>query len=198
MKRIVLLSVVIGCAHLAVAQKGGGLAERWRHSVGASVHLHMISKNVSPSYGVFYNPQINIVNQFADFSLAATLPVTLGVHIKDSWIKQTYFYGHIPAVLEANVGHYSTRDFRSDLGGGFGVGYAAQINGNDVSSGFVATAALRTWIFKGSLTFRYLFHLDLVGQGGYNTHSLGVAVNLGRFLRKIDGLNKLDRWQNFK
>lgn len=183
---------------LSLAQQKGGLLDRWRHSIGASVHLHMIKKNVSPSFGVFYNPQINIVNKYADFSLAATLPITLGAHVKDSWIPKTYFYGHIPAVLEANIGHYSTRDFRSDLGGAFGVGYAAQINGGDVSSGFVATAALRTWIFKGSLTFRYMFHLNLVGVGGYHTHSLGLAINLGRYLKKIDGLNKLDRWQKFK
>ena len=68
------------------------------YGVIASVHLLHVSENVSPAFGIFYNPQINIINKYADFSLAATLPVTLGAHVKDSWIEETFFYAHVPAV----------------------------------------------------------------------------------------------------
>lgn len=198
LNRFVIVMAMLALPCIGFAQQKWSLKDRWRNSIGASVHLLMVKKNVSPAFGVFYNPQINIINKYADFSLAATMPITLGAHVKDSWIDRSYFYGHIPAVVEASIGHYSTRDFRSDLGGAVGIGYAAQINGGDVSSGFVATAALRTWIFKGSLTFRYMFHLNLVGYGGYHAHALGIAVNLGNYFKKLDGMNKLSKWQNFK
>lgn len=183
---------------IGFAQKKWTLKDRWRNSIGASVHLLMVKKNVSPAFGVFYNPQINIINKYADFSLAATMPMTLGAHVKDSWIDRTYFYGHIPAVLEASIGHYSTRDFRSDIGMALGVGYGAQINGSDVSTGFVSTLAARTWFFKGSITLRYIFHLNVQGVGGYHAHALGIAVNLGNYFKKLDHMNKISKWQNFK
>ena len=134
---------------IGFAQKKSTLKDRWRNSIGASVHLLHVSENVSPAFGIFYNPQINIINKYADFSLAATLPVTLGAHVKDSWIEETFFYAHVPAVLEASLGHYSTRDFRSNIGVALGAGYGAQIAGSSVSTGFVATVAARTWIVRG-------------------------------------------------
>lgn len=198
MNRLAILIAILMFPSIGFAQNKGTLKDRWRNSIGASAHLFMIKKNVSPAFGLFYNPQINIINKYADFSLAATMPLTLGVHIKDTWIEKTYFYGHIPAVIEANIGHYATRDFRSDIGMGLGVGYAAQINGGDISSGFVATLAARTWFFRGSLTFRYIFHLNLVGIGGYHTHGLGVAVNMGSYFKKLIHMNKISKFQKFK
>tara|TARA_R110002072_G_scaffold150796_2_gene299403 strand:- start:252 stop:821 length:570 start_codon:yes stop_codon:yes gene_type:complete len=189
---------MLALSSVGFAQQKWTLKDRWRNSIGASAHLLMIRKNVSPAFGVFYNPQINIINKYADFSLAVTMPLTLGAHVKDTWIEKTYFYGHIPAVLEANIGHYATRDFRSDIGMGVGAGYAAQINGADVSTGFVATLAARTWFFRGSITIRYLFHLNLQGIGGYNTHALGVAVNMGNYFNKLTHMNKMSKFQNFK
>jgi hypothetical protein len=182
---------------LCSAQKKWTLKDRWRNSIGASVHLLQNRGGVSPAFGVFYNPQINIINNYADFSLAATLPVTLGAHIKDSWIEETFFYGHVPAVLEANIGHYSTRDFRSNIGMGLGAGYGAQITGNNVGTGFVVTIAARTWVVRGSMTIRYMFHLNLQGDG-YNSHNLTLAINLGNYFHKLIHMNKMDKFQNFK
>lgn len=182
---------------LGFAQKRSTLKDRWRNSIGASVHLLHVKKGVTPAFGVFYNPQINIINSYADFSLAATMPISLGVHIKDTWIEKTFFYGHIPAVLEANIGHYSTRDFRSNIGMGLGAGYAAQITGSNVGTGFVGTAAARTWFFKGSLTIRYLFHYHVQGNG-YNTHTVAVALNMGNYFKKLIHDNNMSKFQNFK
>lgn len=198
MNRFIVLLAVLFLPSIGFAQKKSALKDRWRNSIGASAHLLLIKKNVSPAFGVYYNPQVNIINRYADFSLAATMPMTLGVHIKDSWIEKTYFYGHIPAVVEANIGHYSTRDFRSDIGMGLGAGYAAQINGADISSGFVATLAARTWFFRGSLTIRYILHLNIVGIGGYNTHGIALAVNMGNYFNKLTHMNKMSKFQNFK
>ncbi len=161
------------------------------------MHLLHVKENVTPAFGAFFNPQINIVNKYMDFSLAASMPISLGVHIKDSWIEKTFFYGHIPAVLEANIGHYSTRDFRSNVGMGLGVGYGAQIAGSSVGSGLVSTVAARTWFFKGSLTIRYMFHYHVQGTG-YNTHTLAVAVNMGNYFNKLTHMNKMSKFQNFK
>lgn len=197
LNRPILLLAVILLPSLGFAQKKWSLKDRWRNSIGASVHLLHVNENVSPAFGFFYNPQINIINNYADFSLAATLPISLGVHVKDSWIEKTFFYGQIPAVLEANIGHYATRDFRSKIGMGFGAGYGAQIAGTDIGSGFVATVAARTWFFKGSLTIRYMFWLNLQGNG-YDTHTIGVAVNMGNYFHKLRHTNKISKFHNFK
>lgn len=195
-RSIILLSLAL-LPLLASAQKTGTILDRWRNSVGVSVHLLPVKKGITPAFGLYYNPQINIVNRYTDFSLAATMPMTLGVHIKDSWIDKTFFYGHVPAVLETNFGHYSTRNFYSDIGGGVGAGYGLQVTDKGLSSGFVATAAARTWFFRSSLTIRYMFHLSLQGSG-YNTHAIAVAVNMGNYFKKLIHMNKISKFQNFK
>ena len=197
LNRFVILLAVVLLPSLGFAQKKWTLQDRWRNSIGASVHLLHNNGGVTPAFGVFYNPQINIINNYADFSLAATLPLTLGAHIKDSWLDKTFFYGHVPAVLEANIGHYSTRDFRSHIGMGLGAGYGVQIAGEDISSGFVTTIAARTWFFKGSLTIRYMFHLSLQGPG-YNSHNITLAANMGNYFHKLTHMNKMSKFQNFK
>lgn len=197
MKRLLLVFLVFLLPVIGFAQQKWTLKDRWRNSIGASVHLLHVGENVSPAFGVFYNPQINIVNKYADFSLAATMPITLGAHVKDSWIPKTFFYGYIPAILEASLGHYSTRDFRSNIGMALGAGYGAQITGNNVGSGFAATIAARTWFFRGSLTVRYIFHYSLQGTG-YNTHQLAVAVNMGNYFKKLIHMNKMSKFQKFK
>ena len=189
--------VVLLLPHLGHAQKKWTLKDRWRNSIGAGVHLLHVNEYVSPAFGVFYNPQINIINKYADFSLAATMPITLGAHVKDSWIEETFFYGHIPAVLEANLGHYSTRDFRSNIGMSLGAGYGAQIAGSRLGSGIVGTVSARTWFFKGSITIRYLFQYNLQGEG-YHTHGLSVAVNMGNYFGKLIHMNKMSKFQKFK
>lgn len=173
------------------------LKDRWRNSLGAAVHLLHVKDNVSPAFGVFYNPQINVVNNYADFSVAATMPLTIGAHIKDSWIEKSYFYAHIPAMLEASLGHYSTRDFRSNIGMALGAGYAAQLNGKQLSSGPVATLAARTWFFKGSITLRYMFHYSVQGDG-FHSHNLSLAMNFGNYFKKLTHANKMSKFQNFK
>lgn len=192
---IILLAFAI-LPQIGFSQKKWTLKDRWRNSIGAGVHLLHVGENVSPAFGVFYNPQINIINKFSDFSLAATMPITLGAHIKDSWIDRTFFYGHIPAILEANLGHYATRDFRSNIGMSLGAGYGAQITGMQVGAGPVGTVSARTWFFKGSLTIRYMFHYNVNGSG-YLTHHLSLAVNMGNYFNKLDHMNKMSKFQRF-
>jgi hypothetical protein len=203
LNRILFVLAILMLPTMGFAQKKSSLKDRWRNSIGSSVHiLHVRTsaiqrKGVTPAFGVYYNPQVNIINRYPDFSLAATMPISLGVHIKDSWIERTFFYGHVPAVLEANIGHYSTRDFRSNIGMGLGAGYAAQFTGSNVGTGFVATASARTWFFRGSLTIGYLFHYHVQGTG-YNTHTIAVALNMGNYFKKLVHDNKMDKFQNFK
>lgn len=196
LKRLLAILLVIILANSCLSQEvERGIIDRWRNSVGASVHILPNNGGVSPAFGVFYNPQLNIINRHTDFSLAVTVPLTLGAHVKTRFLDKTFFYGHIPAVLEASLGHYSTRDFRSDIGMAVGAGYGAQITDKGASSGFVATVAARTWIVRGSLTLRYMFHYD-VQRNGYHTHNLVLAVNLGNYFKKLVKMNKLSKWQN--
>lgn len=195
--RLIVFLIATCVASTSFAQQKRGLADRWRNSIGAGVHLLHSKGGVSPAFGVFYNPQINIIDKFSDFSLAATLPLTLGAHIKTSWLEKTFFYAHVPAVLEANIGHYSTRDFRSDIGMGLGAGYGVQITDQGPSTGFVATIAARTWVVRGSMTIRYMFHLNVTGSG-YHSHNIVLAINMGNYFKKLVHMNKISKFQNFK
>lgn len=182
-------------AVMASLDANAQLRERFRHSVGASAHMVPFEGGgVSVPFGVFYNPQVNIIDRFSDFSLAATVPMTVGAHVKSSFIPRDYFYAHLPAVLEANLGHYSTRRFYNDVGMGVGVGYAAQVNGLDVASGPVFTVAARAWVARFSLTVRYMYHHNMTGLG-HDTHSLTLAVNLGGFFKELRDGNALEKWQ---
>lgn len=169
--------------------------KRFRHSVGASAHIVPVAgKGLSAPFGVFYNPQINLLNRFTDFSIAATVPLTLGAHIQNTVLPRSFFYAHLPAVAEVNIGHFATRRFRNDVGVGLGAGYAAQLNGADVGTGPVFTSAARVWVGLFSLTLRYTFHLNITGNG-YDSHNLTVAVNLGRFFKSLRADNALEKWQ---
>lgn len=169
--------------------------DRFRHSAGASVHFIPSSSAVSVPFGAFYNPQVNILNRFTDFSVAATLPLTLGVHIKSSLVPQTFFYAHVPAVIEANIGHYSNRSSRNDIGMGIGVGYALQATNLGAGSGPVFTVAARSWVFRGSITIRYMFHLNATPGYGYDTHNVTLAINMGRYFSKLRTDNRIEKWQ---
>lgn len=174
------------------------LANRFRHSVGLAAHFIPQRNGVSVPFGVHYDPQINIINEFTDFSLAAATPVTVGIHIADGFIDETFFYAHLPAIIEANIGHYSTHKFYSDIGMGLGGGYAAQFTDRGVGHGAVFTLAARSWLFRGSITVRYMFHLNASGASGYDTHNVSLAVNMGNFFSKLRNDNALEKWQRFK
>jgi len=184
-----LLTTIVCCDAQAQFMK------RFRHSVGASAHIVPIAeRGITVPFGVFYNPQFNILNRYTDFSVAATMPLTLGAHVENAVLPRSYFYAHLPAVAEVNIGHFATRRFRNDIGVGLGAGYAAQINGADVGTGPVFTAAARAWVGVFSLTLRYTFHYNLTGLG-YDSHNLTVAVNLGRFFKSLRADNALEKWQ---
>jgi hypothetical protein len=171
------------------------LADRFRHSLGASAHfIPFTGGGVSVPFGAYYEPQFNIIDRYSDFSLAVSSPLTLGAHVSSSFIPHTYFYGHLPIVLEADLGHFSTKRFYNDIGMGAGVGYAMQVNGMDVASGPVFTAAARVWASKLSLTLRYMFHYNVTGLG-FDTHAVAVAVNLGSFFKELRADNALEKWQ---
>lgn len=189
----VFLSVLL--MTIACCDAQAQFKKRFRHSVGASAHILPIAdRGLSVPFGVFYNPQFNILNRYTDFSVAATMPVTIGAHVKNAVIPRSYFYAHLPAVAEVNIGHFATRRFRNDIGLGLGAGYAAQINGADVGTGPVFTAAARAWVGVFSLTLRYAFHYNVTGLG-YDTHNLTVAVNLGSFFKSLRADNALEKWQ---
>jgi len=195
--RILLFLLAMLFSNFTHAQSKDGLKDRWRNSFGIALPILMNNGGASPAFGVFYNPQINLINRWTDLSVALSMPVTLGAHIKTSFIENTFFYGHIPGVIEANIGHYSTRDFRSDIGVSIGAGYGAQITDKGVSSGFVGTVSARTWVIRGSLTIRYMLHVNMQGNG-YNSHSIVLAINMGNYFKKLVSMNKMSKFQKFR
>ncbi len=190
-----LPAVLMIISLLAMQEAQAQVSKRFRHSLGASAHfIPFEGGGVSVPFGVFYDPQINIIDRYADFSLAATLPVTLGAHVGSSFVPRDFFYAHLPAMLETNLGHFSTKRFYNDIGMGIGVGYAAQVTGLDVGAGPVFSMAARAWVARFSLTVRYMFHLHVHGAG-FDTHNLTLAVNLGSFFKELREDNALEKWQ---
>ncbi len=202
MTRLALvLLVCIGIQIPAEAQ----FIDRFRHSVGAGTSLFQNKGGVSPAFGLYYHPQVNYINKFSDFSMSVGLPAFVGAHIKSSFVQNTFFYTKIPLITEANIGHYSTRDFTNSVGMSIGGGYGMQYTDLGLGHGPVATASARTWIKHVSITIRYLGMFQIpqtdengvaVTTKGYHSHTLVLAFNLGEFLSKVRQMNKISRWMN--
>ncbi len=173
----------------------GQISKRFRHSVGAAAHIIPFGTGgASAGFGAYYEPQFNILNRYTDFSIAASMPLTLGAHIGNSYLPNTFFFGHVPVMMEANIGHFATRRFYNDIGMGAGAGYAMQITDKGVGGGPVFSVAARAWAAVTSITVRYIFHLNLQGSG-YDTHGVALAINLGSFFKKLRADNALEKWQ---
>jgi len=137
--------------------------------------------------------------------MSVGVPVMLGAHIKSSFVQNTFFYAKVPLITEANIGHYSTRDFTNAVGMTIGGGYALQYTNLGIGHGPVATVSARTWIKHVSITIRYLgmFQIPTTDQNGksvptkgYNSHMLVLAFNMGNYLRKVRQMNKISKWMN--
>ena len=200
MRKLPLILLFVVLAQSADAQ----FIERWRSSIGPGISLLENKGGASTAVGLFYNPQINYINRFSDFSMSVAMPLLLGAHLRSSFVPSTFFYAHIPLITEANIGHYSTRDFTNDVGMSIGGGYGLQVTDRGLGHGPVATASVRTAIKTFSFTIRYqiLFNLEngdaTSPPKGYRSHTIVFAVNLGRFFKKLNQMNKISRWQGFK
>ncbi len=68
----------------------GQFAKRFRHAAGAAAHIIPFgSGGASAGFGAYYEPQFNILNRYTDFSIAASMPLTLGAHIGNSYLPNT-------------------------------------------------------------------------------------------------------------
>ena len=199
-----ILFVILICFGLQTST-AAQLKDVFRHSVGAGVSLFQNKGGVSPAFGLYYHPQINYINKFSDFSMSVGMPVMAGAHIKSSFVQNTFFYAKVPLITEANIGHYSTRDFTNAVGMTIGGGYAMQYTDLGLGHGPVATVSARTWIKHVSITVRYLGMFQIptsdsngvtVAAKGYNTHMLVLAFNMGNYLSKVRQMNKISKWMN--
>lgn len=201
MRVSVLLFLLIGLSGQTWAQGKRKLSieERFRQEVGISIMLLQIESKdgVSPAFGAYYNPMLTVVEMGTDFSLAVDVPVTAAVHIENDWNPKTFFFGHIPVLAEFNYGHYSTHNFYQPIGLGVAAGYGGQYSDRGLGHGIVFSVAARSWLIKNSsFTIRYMFHWNMAGETGYNTHHIMVAGNLGRFFEKLQHANKISRFVN--
>ena len=175
-------------------------ADRFRNEVGVSVVLidNPVKDGVSPAFGVHYNPMLTLFEIGPDFSFSIDVPLTAGVHIETSFLPSTFFYGHFPMLIEGSFGHYSTKRFFQPIGVGIAAGYGGEYTDKGVGHGIVFSAAARSWFIKNSsITIRYMFHFNMAGENGYNSHHVVVAGNLGRFFEKLNHMNKISRMMSY-
>jgi len=199
----VLFTSVLFCLICASAQ--AQLLDHFRHSVGLGVSMLQNKEAVSPAFGLYYNPQLNYLDKFSDFSMSVAMPVIVGGHIETSIVDTSFFFAQVPLVTEVNIGHYATRDFTNSIGMSFGGGYAMQVTNRGLGHGPVVTASFRTWIKHASITVRYIGMFQftqeetngtVVFPDGYNSHSIALALNLGQYLSKVRQMNKISKWMN--
>lgn len=193
-----LLLICIGAS--AQGKRKLEFSDRFRNEVGVSIVLihNPLKDGVSPAFGAYYNPMFTFVEIGPDFSFSVDVPLTVGAHIETSFLPSTFFYGHFPVLVEGSFGHYSTKRFFQPIGLGVAAGYGGEYTDKGFGHGIVFSAAARSWFIKNSsITIRYMFHFNMAGELGYNSHHIMVAGNLGRFFEKLSHMNKISKMMSY-
>jgi len=127
----------------------------------------------------------------SDFSTSLTSHISALYHFNFKDFESSFPYVSAPFFLELNIGHIATKNFFSDRGFVIGGGYGLLLKGADFDHGGAFTAGFRFWLLKkNSLTTRYIL---LSGQKN-TIHTLSVMINIGKYLGKVKGLNKVSKF----
>lgn len=171
----------------------GFFSKRTKVSVGPAARFYWKNTELNGLYGLSLAPQFNIINSFADVSLSLDLDPMIGYHPATSSDSVKFFYGGAPATLNVNIGHLSTKDFRSDMGFFAGGGYSFDYIRDSLMYSPVATTGLRWWMGGRSFTVRY--HIYFNGQDDFKpAHSIAFLYNFGPWVADARRKNKLSKF----
>jgi hypothetical protein len=174
------------------AKKGNIFAQRLTVSSGFDYSLE--ESNVPAAAGINLYPQLFLTSGFTDFSLS----VAAGAMVNYYWEKKEVNSGKnlflmIPATLQLNIGHGSSKDFHSAAGGFTGAGWNMQSDGERTVHGFALDAGFRFWLFGKSFTlgFMYFPEAEKIFSSG---KIIFLHINLGKYLEDVKANNKVSNF----
>jgi hypothetical protein len=148
-----------------IFEAGGGIEMPGNFSVPA-LHLH---------------PRLNIINSFSDVSASIAVPVKAG---------GTPLVFSAALISELNFGHAATKDFYKKKGLSAGAGYGLALIDDKVSLGPVFSAAVRSWLFKQSVSIHYMLQVLKSDK----VHGVSLTFTVGPWLKKNRRLNKVSNF----
>lgn len=188
-KSILLLLFLIETATLIIAQlppKRGG----FQHGVGLKGSLYSISDELEPLYGVTYRTKYNLINNWTDFSGSVNAGLSAEYHHSSNIDSVSFFAADLPLSLELNIGHLSTKDFRTAFGFFAGAGYSFNYLNEKFNEAPLLTFGIRTLIFTQSFEVRYIRYFSEEQNYAYE-HSIGLIINLGDYIASAVANNKI-------
>ena len=141
--------------------------------------------------GLSYSPQLNLLNDFSDFSIAFGTQLDLGYRLSSN-DNNSKLMASIPALININLGHLASRDFYSRYGIFGGGGYDFCFIEGGQQKGFMWSAGVRTWIFKKSFTLRY--SQLMLDENKITMRIFSLQLNLGEYLKTVYKNNQISRF----
>lgn len=143
-------------------------------------------------YGLCYSPSLNMLNKYADFSVAIASHLALSNHFKSALDPTNYLMMSFPAFLQFNIGHLATRNFYSSLGISFGGGYNFSVIRSEFDAGPLLITAIHFWFLNQSFTVGYAqTHFK---KGSTLMHEISLQLNIGAYLKDVRGNNKISKF----
>lgn len=164
--------------------------QRFTFSAGLGTHQYQNTGKAALIPSFFFTPRYQFDNLgTTDFSLTFGMPLSLGYQVARA--DSSYFFGNIPLLAEINIGHLSTKDFRTRFGFFLGTGGAASLIRNDLHTSIAATTGFRFWFIRGSsVTLRFMHHFP-VWLGNQPLNSISISLNLGKWIKDVKKNNKI-------
>lgn len=166
--------------------------QAYKNSVGLGAGIYNFN-DAQEFIGLLnYAPQLDLTNRHSDLSLSLNTQLSAGYHVKSANDSMAFFYTDVPLLLQVNIGHLASRDFYSEFGVFFGMGYDWNYHRNNLQDGMAITAGLRTWVGSKSFTIRYLYCDFLSIENP--VHTITLNMNLGDYLPYVKANNKISKF----
>ena len=167
--------------------------QRWHSSFGISAFEYPYSTNFEHLIGLNYSPQFDLTMRYSDLSLSLNSQLSAGYHFKFSYDNLQYPFYDIPLYLQGNLGHLASKDFYSFAGLFAGAGYDWSYIRNEFQQRIAATAGLRTWVGRTSVTVR-LSRAFANSKVPTPLNAVSLDINVGSYLAKVADLNKISNF----
>jgi hypothetical protein len=195
MKKIVLslafmMIIIIVNAQQDPGSEGFEFGKRYHSAIGVGVCDYPYQTNDEKFFAINYAPQLDLTLRYSDMSISLNTQLAAGYHFLLSQDSLKYLTYDIPIFLQGNIGHLASKDFYSDFGFFAGGGYDWMYIRNEFQQRIAATAGIRFWFASQSITVRVTRYFGNQ-NANYSINSLTLDFNLGGYLSKIKGLNKI-------
>lgn len=171
----------------------GIFLKRTHISIGAGDYQYPYNTKMENVFAGNFATQTDLFFRYSDFCISLNTQFAAGYHIKMYQDSLRGFSGDVPLILQANIGHLSSKDFYSYFGGfaGGGIDWLSH-NGWRYKTPLV-TIGLRSWLFGQSFTIRYMhYYLNYFELKMMN--SITLDLNIGKYLSSVKANNQISNF----